>query len=308
MWRPLMAEVVERCVSVGHHGPVTNRGQMLNTSSDTIVAAPTISATSVAYWTLRVGAALCFIGHGAFGFITKAAWLPYFAVAGIPESWAWHLMPIVGAVDVIAGMAVLFAPRGLPLVYMTVWALWTALLRPLAGESVFETLERAGNYGVPFALLLLAGFPRSLRDLLGPMMSPLSDDVVLEKVAAVLKWSTVLLLVGHGALGAAGKVMLDQHYASIGLPSGTTALVGWFEIALAIAIAMRPLVGLLVFVAFWKFATETLFIAAGAPVWELVERAGSVAAPLALAALLSNTRYRTVSKQSPDFEINTAAV
>ena len=65
------------------------------------------------------GAALCFIGHGAFGFITKAAWIPYFGVVGIPEAWAWTLMPIVGAVDVTAGMWVLFGPRGLPLVYMS---------------------------------------------------------------------------------------------------------------------------------------------------------------------------------------------
>ena len=52
---------------------------------------------------------------------------------------------MVGSVDVLAGMAVLFAPRGLPLLYMTVWALWTALLRPLSGESGFETLERAAR-------------------------------------------------------------------------------------------------------------------------------------------------------------------
>ena len=92
------------------------------------------------YWALRVGAAGCFIGHGAFGFITKAAWLPFFAVVGIPEAWAWKLMPLVGAVDVLAGMAVLFRPTRLPLIYMSVWALWTALLRPLSGDSVFEAL------------------------------------------------------------------------------------------------------------------------------------------------------------------------
>src|SRR6185295_11009795 len=82
------------------------------------------------YWALRVGTAGVFIGHGAFGFITKAAWLPYFAVVGIPESWAWKIMPMVGAVDVLAGMAILFAPMRLPLIYMSVWALWTAMLRP----------------------------------------------------------------------------------------------------------------------------------------------------------------------------------
>lgn len=249
-------------------------------------ASPAIAGAWTAYWMLRVGAALCFIGHGAFGFITKAAWLPYFGVVGIPEAWAWRLMPLVGAVDVLAGMAVLFAPRGLPLVYMTVWAVWTALLRPLSGESVFETLERAGNYGVPLALLLLAAMPRSWDGLAQLLDRPAADERTLRTVRQILQWTTCLLLVGHGALGAlTGKAMLASHYAAIGLAPTTTAVVGWVEIALALGIAMRPTAGLLVFVAGWKLATESLFLVSGAPVWELVERAGSVAAPLALAAL-----------------------
>ena len=70
---------------------------------------------------------------------------------------------LVGAVDVTVGMMVLFAPRRFALGYMGGWALWTALLRPLSGEPFFETLERAGNYGVPLALLLMSGWPRDVR-------------------------------------------------------------------------------------------------------------------------------------------------
>ena len=33
-----------------------------------------------AYWSLRVGAAACFVGHGAFGIVAKAAWAPNFGV------------------------------------------------------------------------------------------------------------------------------------------------------------------------------------------------------------------------------------
>ena len=245
-----------------------------------------ISGASVAYWTLRIGAACCFIGHGAFGFITKAAWIPYFGVVGIPEAWAWKLMPVIGAVDVTAGMWVLFAPRGLPLVYMSVWALWTALLRPLSGDSVFEAVERAGNYAVPFALVLLTAMPTRLRGLATLLGRPAQTSDVFRRVMTTLKWTTALLLAGHGALGAInGKAMLSTHYATIGLPPTTTALVGWFEIALAIAVLVRPAVGLLLFVGAWKLATESLFVVAGAPIWEFVERAGSYAAPIALAAM-----------------------
>lgn len=246
-----------------------------------------------AYWVLRLGAAFCFIGHGAFGFLTKAAWVPYFAVIGIPESWAWRLMPLVGAVDVVAGMAVLFAPRGLPLVYMTVWAFWTALLRPLAGESVFETLERAGNYGVPLALLFMTSLPRSIPGLLHRLDGPGGEARGLERTRQALKWTTVVLLVGHAMLGIADKALLASHYVTIGLPADTTAIVGWFELALAVAVAIRPATGLLVFVAAWKLATEFLFVTAGSPIWEFVERAGSYAAPLALAMLArSSARAR----------------
>ena len=261
---------------------------MLSTSSFSLARSPAMSATAAAYWSLRIGAALCFIGHGAFGFITKAAWLPYFAVIGIPEAWAWKLMPLVGAVDVMAGMAVLFAPRGLPLVYMAVWALWTALLRPLAGESVFEAIERAGNYGVPFAFLLLTGLPRSLASLFTSRQEILPDEKSIQSAQNVLKWTTCFVLLGHGALAAVtGKAMLAQHYASIGLPDGAASFIGWFEIALAVAVFVRPIFGVLIFVAVWKVSTEFLFIVVGSPLWELVERAGSVAAPLALAFLIS---------------------
>jgi hypothetical protein len=246
------------------------------------------SPAATAYWVLRVGAALCFIGHGAFGFIGKAAWLPYFAVVGIPESWAWRLMPIVGAVDVVAGMAVLFAPRALPVVYMTVWATWTALLRPLAGESVFETLERAGNYGVPLALLLLTT-TSGLRpaSLVAELREPaVPAESVVNRVRAVLQWTTALLLLGHGMLGVVGKELLGIHYAAIGLSPAAATLAGWFEIMLALAVLLRPGIALLLVIAVWKLATESLFVVAGAPVWEFVERAGSYAAPLALAALM----------------------
>lgn len=261
----------------------------MNTGETTTIArssAQPFSAATSAYWVLRVGAAFCFIGHGAFGFITKAAWLPYFAVVGIPEAWAWRLMPVVGAVDVMAGMAVLFAPRGLPLVYMTVWAIWTALLRPLSGEPLAEALERAGNYGVPFALILLTGMPRSMAGLGTLLDTPVGDTRVLDPTRQALRWTTVLFLVGHGVLGITSKEMLVAHYTSVGLPAATAIVAGWFELTLAAAIAFRPVASLLLFVAAWKLVTESLFITAGAPMWEFVERAGSYAAPLALALLM----------------------
>ena len=61
-------------------------------------------------WLLRVACVLEFVGHGAFGIITKAAWVPYFDLVGIPERWAYRLMPLVGSVDIFMGFLVLLKP------------------------------------------------------------------------------------------------------------------------------------------------------------------------------------------------------
>lgn len=113
------------------------------------------------FWLLRIACGLEFIGHGAFGVITKAAWVPYFGVVGIPDRWAWRLMPAVGSFDIFVGLLVLLKPVRLALLYMAVWGLWTALLRPLSGEPVWELIERAPNYLIPFSLLYLRGLPRT---------------------------------------------------------------------------------------------------------------------------------------------------
>ncbi len=240
-------------------------------------------------WTLRIGAFLCFVGHGAFGVITKQAWLPYFAVAHIGPETAYKLMPLIGAVDITMGCLVLLSPRPAVVYWMTLWAVWTALLRPLAGESGWEAIERAGNYGVPLAMIVflapwrgIAGFFEliSLRELTDPLLRRLK--IVLVAVVA-------LLLIGHGALGLEGKAALVANYASVfpqDVAAGMMPLIGGAEIALALVLARWPSVPLAVFVAVWKLAVESLFVAAGAPFWEIVERGGSYAAPVALAIVL----------------------
>src|SRR5258705_8766777 len=60
------------------------------------------------HWILRVAVAACFIGHGAFGIITKEAWLPYFGIFAIPEAWACPLMPVVGTGNTAMGEIILF--------------------------------------------------------------------------------------------------------------------------------------------------------------------------------------------------------
>jgi hypothetical protein len=231
------------------------------------------------WWTLRVGAALCFIGHGAFGIITKEAWVPFFGLVGIGRDAAFALMPVVGTIDILVGFLLLARPYPAVLLYTTVWALWTASLRPLTGDSVFEMLERAGNYGVPLAMLLMcapiAGWRRWI-SVASPR--PLGESRA-RLVRGVLIATVVLLLVGHGGLGIAGKTGLTAHYAALGLTgeaaTRATPFVGWAELLLAATLLFRPSAGVAALAVAWKLATESLWVVDGAPVGELVERAGS---------------------------------
>ena len=247
--------------------------------------------TAALHWILRVAVAACFVGHGAFGIITKAAWLPYFAIFGIPEAWAWKLMPVVGMVDITVGVLTLFQPVRAGVLYMTFWGFQTACLRPLAGQGVWELLERAGNYGVPLAFLVMLGGGRSLPDWFSTRPMPTLTNERASAIGWILRATTALLLIGHGGFDFALHKDWSSYAAVIGISPATLAshplrpLAGWFECALGLLVLAWPGRGLLIFVFAWKLGTEALRPLAGEPIWEFIERGGSYAAPLALAWL-----------------------
>jgi uncharacterized membrane protein YphA (DoxX/SURF4 family) len=254
------------------------------------------SVDAILPWILRLGVAACFLGHGMLGVMQTAAWTSYFAVVGIGRDTALHLMPVLGAFDVAMALWVLIRPiRGVVL-YMVVWCGWTALLRPLAGESFCEAIERAGNYGAPLALFLLMR-----NDGVNPWLGGSFRDFLDETRSRILGWvlrlSTVLLLLGHGALGLmVRKPVLSTQYSVLGLPGATVEpYIGGFECVLALAVLLKPDRRLLFGVVAWKLVTEVLAPVAGSPIWVFVEHGGSYAAPLALAFLCAKNRPPVVS-------------
>jgi hypothetical protein len=240
------------------------------------------------FWILRIGVAMEFIGHGMLGVLHLApAWTSYFAVVGISKNAALNLMPIVGAFDVTMALAVIFYPVRGVILWMAAWGLWTALLRPLAGESAWEAVERAGNYGTPLALFLLAkggGAGSWVRFKLSEAL----EGARLGRYCWLLRLSTVLLLAGHGALNLlVRKPVFAVQYSMLGLHfPWAEPFVGGVECVLALAVLIRPAFGLLIFVFAWKLATEALSPMAGSPIWVFIEHGGSYAAPFALALLL----------------------
>jgi phosphohistidine phosphatase SixA len=240
-----------------------------------------MNPTSFTAIALRIGVSMCFIGHGAFGLLQKRDWLPFFNAFGIGPDWAMNLMPLVGSVDIAIGLAALFLPLRAVFLYGVVWCAFTAALRPLAAQSFGELIERAGNYGVPLAMLALTTGQRWF----SRVATPREGGPHLARVASVCRWTTAILLAGHGWLALEGKVLLQDHLTLVGGASWLRTL-GVFELGLAAASILFPSRSLFAGIVGWKLATESLFVFSGAPVWEFVERGGSYVAPL-VAAMLS---------------------
>jgi hypothetical protein len=242
-------------------------------------------------WILRVAVSLEFIGHGMFGIIGKESWLAYYDVFGISEDAAWTMMPLTGAVDVTLGLLVLLRPTRALIAYMAFWGLFTATLRPLADQGVWELIERSYNYGVPAVLLLLYGVGRNAREWFGRVrvMPPLTRGRARAFFRG-FQWIIGLYLIGHGGVGLlTRRPDLIEMYDSIGLtslvsdPASLNTFIGAFEIGLGLVVLAVPATSILLFVLAWKLGTESLFVtsnAYGAPL-EVIERASCYAAPIA---------------------------
>jgi len=285
------------------------------------------------HYTLRIASVMCFIGHGAFGIITKPIWCNYFGVFGIGQDLAYRLMPLVGGIDILLGLALLFYPIRAVAAWLVVWGFITASLRPFSGEPFAEMIERAGNYGAPLALLLLsaatsrtaAGIPtgagagmgagspmkagastgtgspaQALRASKGWLWTRLDPDPQPDarhyrQVLLALRIVVFLLLLGHGWLNLLEKKGLLSQYQSLGFtnPVQVAHIVGCFELVAALAVLVRPVRPLLIVFFVWKMGTELFY-----PHWELfewVERGGSYGCILALWIALGGHPVRTSS-------------
>lgn len=116
-------------------------------------------------WVLRIAVFGEFLGHGVLALQGKKAWIEWFSVFGITDAGtATQLLFFVGALDVILALLVLVRPVRLALLWMTLWGFWTALLRPIVGEPIWDFVERSANWGAPLALLLFVGWPKSIKE------------------------------------------------------------------------------------------------------------------------------------------------
>ncbi len=252
------------------------------------------SQTQKVHYTLRIAAAMCFIGHGAFGIITKPIWCNYFALFGIGKAAAYQLMPVLGSLDILLGIILLIRPVRAIAVWLVLWGVMTALCRPLSGEPFAEFVERAGNFGAPVCLLLLAGgFKFSFRWLFSSINpdEPVSEKS-LARVNRTLRLIVFLLLVGHGWLNLIQKPGLISQYSSLGFsnPVNVALLVGILEVMAAIAVLVKPARPLILVFLIWKMGSELFY--PHFEILEWVERGGSYGTLLALWFCLEPMKIR----------------
>ena len=246
------------------------------------------------HYTLRIAAAMCFIGHGVFGIITKAIWCNYFALFGIDKIHAYQLMPVLGMVDILMGLSLLFKPVRAIAVWLVIWGITTAACRPISGESFAEFIERAGNFGAPLALLVLAGGIKSNVKWFFSTVNPKVPvtEKSLARLKLILRFTVFLLLVGHGWLNLIQKPALINQYTALGFsnPVNVSLLAGIFEIMAAIAVLVKPVRPLIVVFIIWKIGTELFY--PHFEIFEWIERGGSYGTLIALWLCLDPT-YKT---------------
>lgn len=118
-------------------------------------------------WVLRVGIFGEFLGHGVFALQGKQQWIGWVQqFTGADAATAAQLLTFIGLFDLVVAVVILLKPMRVALLWATFWGFWTALVRPLAGEPLWDFVERWANWAAPLALLMLRGMPKNAKELL----------------------------------------------------------------------------------------------------------------------------------------------
>lgn len=117
-------------------------------------------------WILRLGLFGEFLGHGIFAWQLKPRFLEMLAaMTGIAGQTAETLMRAIGGIDIVVGILAIVKPIRIVLIYAALWGFLTALARPIAGDPIWDFVERWANWAVPLALLYIRGLPKNWKEL-----------------------------------------------------------------------------------------------------------------------------------------------
>lgn len=104
---------------------------------------------------LRLGAGLCFIGHGVLALMAKAKFLLLLSTFNLEPETALSLLKLIGGIDIAIGLLILFRPNRLVIIWAMIWTALTILAWFIHGDSLMDLLRRVPYFTVPYALLVL---------------------------------------------------------------------------------------------------------------------------------------------------------
>lgn len=104
-------------------------------------------------WVLRIGVAGEFLGHGVLALQGKSQWIGWIEeLLKVSTDTAGTLIMLIGVVDILVAAVVILRPINWVLLWAVFWGFWTALLRPIVGEPIWDFIERFANWAAPLAL------------------------------------------------------------------------------------------------------------------------------------------------------------
>ncbi|RJQ25377.1 hypothetical protein C4577_05730 [Candidatus Parcubacteria bacterium] len=116
-------------------------------------------------WILRIAVAGEFVGHSVFALQGKQTWIEWIhQLTGAEIGIAATLLTLIGIADLLVALIILVRPIRAVVLWAAFWGFWTALMRPIVGEPIWDFVERWANWGAPLALLLLLGWPKNWRE------------------------------------------------------------------------------------------------------------------------------------------------
>jgi hypothetical protein len=104
---------------------------------------------------LRIGAGLCFIGHGAIAIGGSAKFVELLSTFGLDHAQAVMLLKGVGILDITVGLLILFKPSKNVLRWAMFWTGLTIVAWGIHGDSLMDIFRRVTYLTTPAALLAL---------------------------------------------------------------------------------------------------------------------------------------------------------
>lgn len=104
---------------------------------------------------LRIGAGICFIGHGSLALMASPKFIGLLASFGIEGDLAVNSLLGIGILDVLVGLAILFKPNVYVLGWATLWTTMTIIAWGIHGDGIMDLFRRVPYVALPAGVLMI---------------------------------------------------------------------------------------------------------------------------------------------------------